>query len=560
VHGGVKGFENQDDAEIRLDTNCWCQVYVAGDWRLCDQDFGSQLVAGGQRDWQVIATDMQHFQQQQQQQQQERRQIFMLGEDYFLVDPERFIFDHFPADPQDQLLARAVTEQEFSEMACVNHVYFDWDIVYMSHPRATITTTSGALQLYFKVRRRDLSFRYVLFKHTDSVTRTARDTSGGGGGGGGGHLNQLVRLENKGDFKCFQICLKNIGLYKLQIFVPPAWREGGVGGGTGGPKGGPKGGSADLYMLVQYRIRCYQPFFGHVDNPLMPVGLQELGPGAAWAAQGIQCRQLYGGIITAKEGEAKLQLHRHNNEEMDYMFELELSGSSQALETSTLLETDNEQATLYLRLPQHGTYLLKAYTGALSDTMCVHTCNFMVECDMKCMRSGLFPRCFNHTVGAVKKSKLVTPITHSTSYVHVTRSQHELFLQMNKSRDVDILTTLMLCGDDDAQTDVTEYVWTEELEDMVRCFLSFRQAGVYKLAFVSKEESGTYREVWRYLLDVEEPTIECQPYPIVLKGWHFHYKLISPKKRFLKQNTTYHMEVYVPGTHRMHREEGSEGG
>ena len=210
----------------------------------------------------------------------------MLGEEHFLVDPERFIFDHFPADPKMQLLARPIAEEEFSEMACVNNVYFDWDILYMSHPKGTITTNTGALQLYFKTKpKSEITFRYVLFKHTERV-HLQHEASGHLNRN---HLNQLVRLENKGDYKCFQICLKNIGLYKLQIFAPSANRKG-----------------TDLYMLVQYVIRCYCPFFGQAENPVMPTGLQELGPGAAWKTLGIETK-LYGGIITAKEGHAKLK-------------------------------------------------------------------------------------------------------------------------------------------------------------------------------------------------------------------------------------------------------------
>ena len=178
------------------------------------------------------------------------------------------------------------------------------------------------------------------------------------------------------------------------------------------------------------------------------------------------------------------------------MFDLEFCAPESTepvlLEQSTMLEVNNDGVILYMRLPSHGSYLLKAYTGQKEDTKVQHSCNFIVESDMKCI-NGLFPKPFNHHIGLINKTKVVKPITHTSSYIKLSK-QRELFIQMSKLRKVDLLLVLILCEGGE-EIDVTEYLWTEELEDMVRCFLCFQRAGMYKFAIVSKEDAPSFKEV-----------------------------------------------------------------
>ena len=517
MRGAAKGFDNQEATDFPLDDHHWCVVYVDGTWRLIDQSFGCTGIAHGITDWIVAETNLEIFRNFEEKKSEKK---YRIGEESFLADPEIFIYTHFPAEEKMQLLARPVTHGEFNMMAKLNEAYFYWEIGDLSEPRANLATNTGQVEIWFKTKPgRDVSMSFVLLKHTDNIKDDNTDRK----------LNELVRLENKDGRKKFCLFFKNIGLFKLTIYIPTEEN------------------SSSLSPLVEYVIRCNCPYFPEVENPALAPGLQEIGPGAKWKSMGITTNT-DGGIIRAYQGRACLQLKCRSN--VGYTFQLkscdENEENKDLLDQCILTETGENVTILYIRLPSHGTFLLMAFTGEKDEKDRKHTCNFLIESDMRCI-TGLFPKGFQKSVGAVNQSTLLQPIENG-AYLYLSNKKEEFIIELSLCSDAFFMVKLLLC-DDDQLIDLSEYTWFQTSNDLLRVFCRFRHAGEYIVKIFSKEDAAekSYSLIWTYLLEVENPSENCQPYPETLMHWRQDMKLVSPKLKFLKQSSQYKFEVNAAG-------------
>ena len=129
----------------------------------------------------------------------------------FLINPEYWIYFYFPLSIQWQLLARPVTEDEFSRFASVSPTFFEYGLSIESHPESIIHCSAGHLQLVFglPVEHR-LHFACDLF-HNDHGELTWPDSYNG---------IELVRYsylrQEDGKLNC-TIDLPASGAYKLEI-------------------------------------------------------------------------------------------------------------------------------------------------------------------------------------------------------------------------------------------------------------------------------------------------------------------------------------------------------
>lgn len=59
---------------------------------------------------------------------------------YFMTNPEEFIYDHFPIEPEYQLLARNVKEDEFWKLPFLHPSFFNLKLKLLTHPSTFFTT------------------------------------------------------------------------------------------------------------------------------------------------------------------------------------------------------------------------------------------------------------------------------------------------------------------------------------------------------------------------------------------------------------------------------------
>jgi hypothetical protein len=117
VKGWSKGYSYASGDRINGPINhSWNAVRIDGRWRLMDPTWG-----GGYLD--------------------ERGQyVREFQEHYFLTAPDRFAFDHLPADPRWQLLERPLSMAEFADRVYVRPMFFQTGFSIRSNPHARIAT------------------------------------------------------------------------------------------------------------------------------------------------------------------------------------------------------------------------------------------------------------------------------------------------------------------------------------------------------------------------------------------------------------------------------------
>jgi len=115
VSGWSKGYGYTSGQRFDGPTNhAWMAVRIGGSWRLMDPTWGAGYLD------------------------QQTRFVRRFQEHYFLTSPDAFIFDHFPQDPQWQLLDRPVTAEEYENLAFLRPMFFTVGFRIGSHPRARI--------------------------------------------------------------------------------------------------------------------------------------------------------------------------------------------------------------------------------------------------------------------------------------------------------------------------------------------------------------------------------------------------------------------------------------
>eukprot|EP00771_Trimastix_marina_P001414 gnl/Trimastix_PCT/2488.p1 GENE.gnl/Trimastix_PCT/2488~~gnl/Trimastix_PCT/2488.p1 ORF type:complete len:564 (-),score=106.29 gnl/Trimastix_PCT/2488:31-1584(-) len=115
---GQKGFEKTNHA--------WSVVRIDGDWRLLDSTWGAGHVTGGKM-----------------------RFVRQLNNHYWITDPEQFILDHLPQDPQWQLCSKRYTMREFLAFPNLKPKFFQQGLQIVSHRSHTIESRDPHVTIEF---------------------------------------------------------------------------------------------------------------------------------------------------------------------------------------------------------------------------------------------------------------------------------------------------------------------------------------------------------------------------------------------------------------------------
>jgi hypothetical protein len=118
IQGFAKGYDSSVGERIGDSQNhVWNAVKIGGEWRLMDATWG-----GGYVD-------------------ERGAYVRSFNGYFFFTPPGKFIFTHFPEDPEWQLLDRPVSKKEFERMAFVRPGFFLYGLELDSHQKSDIEAT-----------------------------------------------------------------------------------------------------------------------------------------------------------------------------------------------------------------------------------------------------------------------------------------------------------------------------------------------------------------------------------------------------------------------------------
>ncbi len=115
IVGNSKGYGYLAGAEATGSANhAWNTVKVNGEWQLVDCTWGAGYVD----------TD--------------RKFVSRFNDFYFLTPPNQFIYDHFPDDPDKQLLSPPVSKESYEDLVSVRSAFFRFGLGLVTHRESLI--------------------------------------------------------------------------------------------------------------------------------------------------------------------------------------------------------------------------------------------------------------------------------------------------------------------------------------------------------------------------------------------------------------------------------------
>ena len=116
ITGFAKGYRYTPGMAFSESNHDWNAVKINGTWYLLDCTWGAGYIDGS-------------------------RYNREFDEHYFLTPPEEFIYDHFPENPQWQLLENPLSKEEFEERPFLRSGFFDLGLGLCNQLNGTITAS-----------------------------------------------------------------------------------------------------------------------------------------------------------------------------------------------------------------------------------------------------------------------------------------------------------------------------------------------------------------------------------------------------------------------------------
>ena len=173
---GMK-FKSKGNISTNNFRHSWNAVKIYDHWYLMDCDWSARFYVSKELTMQNLRYSFNTF--------------------YFLTEPSRFIFTHFPDNPKWQLIDTPITLDEYEQLPFVKSFFFKYELEILTHPCATITA-SKECEIRFK----------VLEKYMQALVFSAKlfyDTSAGGNGNGTGNFNSARTTEELANYSMVEI-------------------------------------------------------------------------------------------------------------------------------------------------------------------------------------------------------------------------------------------------------------------------------------------------------------------------------------------------------------------
>lgn len=218
-HSKSVGYEPGMKIQPGKFTNTWNAVLIDGEWRFVQCNWGARHL--------VMSKDKKATEQQQQQQQQvpssasnnnnlsktSRDKIkYQYDEHYFLPDPEEFILEFFPHNPEWQLLEQPITLEEFESLPFVRSLFFHYHLDFVNQRQAVIHTNSrGACDIKLRMPD-DLKARLAFHFHLRLSNKEDSEINGV-------KLERYVLHTIQDDLVSFNVHVPQTGEYFIEIFA-----------------------------------------------------------------------------------------------------------------------------------------------------------------------------------------------------------------------------------------------------------------------------------------------------------------------------------------------------
>lgn len=370
----------------------WNAVYVNDDWRFLDAFWASACVVGRKSgEWTLVDSDGNVTQEDEES--SEGTTQHRINEFYFLPDPDKLIWTHFPDEMQWQLLDRPVTIKEFEDHVYIRERfhYLGMKLMPNSHDKCMLQSKDGEIELVFSLpvkQSENSRFKYMLY-HGQKTRNSEEDVL----------LDRFVMFEHTANLLRFTLRFPITGKFKMDVFGLDITES-------------------DIFDLAcTYIIECNEAKKNCLPLPdVPPIGW---GPGANAKEAGLKPITHDGAIIVTQDGNVEIRLAAEKNIQLHQMLKHALIDEA-TLSNYAVTRLENGEAIVNIRLPQGGEYALKLYADdAGKEGVAPNVLNYLIKSEGKNINNQPFPNVNDGSLGPKPASEAlgVKALSHKSGNV-----------------------------------------------------------------------------------------------------------------------------------------------
>jgi len=420
---------------------------------------------------------------------------YSFNENYFLVDPHKLIFTHFPDESQWQLLSDTVTVEEFCYQPKITPHFLQFGLQTLSHKAGIICTRDETeIQLGFPSKRTGLKFVFSL------VYENGVDEFNG------------VKLVQFGMVECLphaaviRISLPKKGVYSLHIFCK---------------EDTPSGKDISFSQVCEYELN-QESDPGKVVSPYPPCPSLMWGPGPGFYQLGLTPGNSRA-IVQTKGGKAEVRIKMVKAIQLRSQVKLSAIADSNNLPLVIYKIVEN-MASFTVVATEKGRYGLEIYardpdTQDTEDMKFRQVAQYLIECNESLPNLHLpkLPPGFLGPQPKFTEFGLRTLNEHDP--LIELKSGNHLEIQLGTTRGMKFNAQLIQA---DSGQDVSDFIFIQTQPSIVTFLVNIPSTGFYKLQVhgnIAEDQSHTSLGLFNYLIECKKVEEHVYPYPRQLGHW-----------------------------------------
>lgn len=420
---------------------------------------------------------------------------YSFNENYFLVDPNKLIYTHFPEEPSWQLTSDIVTLDEFTLQPKITPHFLQFGLQTLSHKAGVIVTNDETeIQLGFPSKRTGLKFVFSL------IYENGQDEFNGI------KLNQFGMVECLSNMAVIRISLPKKGTYSLHIF---------------GKEDTPSGKDISFSQVCEYQLQ-QEKDPQRVVCPYPPCSSLMWGPGPGFYQLGLTPGNNRA-IVHSKGGKAEVRIKMIKAIQLRSQMKLSAVQTSQDLPLVIYKIVENV-ASFTVVTTEKGRFGLEIYardpdTQDTEDMRFRQVAQYLIECNdvtpnlaLPKLQPGFLGPQPKFTEFGLRTLNEHDPLVELKDESHVE-------IQLGTTRDMKFNAQLLQA---DTGQDVSDFIFTQTQPSIVTFLVNIPSAGFYKLQIhgnIAEDQTHTSLGLFNYLIHCKEVSGPVYPYPRQLGHW-----------------------------------------
>ncbi|KAJ8317703.1 hypothetical protein KUTeg_005607 [Tegillarca granosa] len=481
ITGIAKGMDYKPGQQLAPGSShhTWNIIHLKGNWCFVDTRFArrqiiSSLTASGE------------FQ-------------YEFDDHFFMTDPNKFIYTHFPDDEHLQMLTTPVTLEEFCNMPIMTPHFFMLGLGLFDHKEHKLYSKGETtITLLYPSDRKHYHFTFSIHpSHEEEEFQGVKFNRFGMLEANKGKVTFTLRLPRKDTYVFYVYAKEELPDKKDSMFT----------------------------QVCEFKIE-QQEVLDPLPRPFPPCPYQSWGPGSSFYQYNLETNQC-GSIIIAKGGSAKFEIKAPKA--MQYRTRMVQHNTNSEFEGYVTYKTVDDKTVFSVTVPEKGEYGLEIYAkDPDTDTKKMrHIAQYLVRCDedVETLKLPKLPSGFLGPQPMLVKYG-VTALSHPDPVIHLETNTVEI--QFKTSQGMRFTTNMTML---DGQRDCSEYVFIQSEDLGVRIVITLPKIGFYALCVHGnpfEDNSQQIPGLYNYLINCNKMEVDAVPYPKQYGFWKEGCYMLEP--------------------------------